>query len=466
MAEVLSKKSSRMPISDKSDESTGQSRSHGPKPNPDRLERKRATDRETQRAIRAKNKSYIDHLERTIRTYERSAKDDLTRNLATKVSEQHSEIERLQSIMKNAQKTLEAALDVAATADVTSQTKGSTPSTSTSQSAVSSVQHENVASSVHQSKVPEPMAEAEIKIEQAAVFTHTGTEETKDQPTHVFECSPDNPLACGDGIENYLSRLSINLSRVENDCSFCPLTSAEEDEDVAIRAVFEGWHAVELRHCLDPVWKFLQATDQGLFCRSGPVERVAVLRIMRAMLLYKINPFWHPTPEIPSYMMPCDNQIASPHLSFIDFFAWPTLRAYLVAYNVTYLPDFAAAHFATHLKFRWQYGPQDLYHTHRKSGRYTLSAAFKKSLDDLDSWSLAEEFFSLSTGLAQVIPVCEHEENGEDVKERNFSIDSNAGGFDINALFHEHRMMAELTTSPARMFPIIDLDAYEPPPIS
>jgi hypothetical protein len=98
-----------------------------------------------------------------------------------------------------------------------------------------------------------------------------------------------NPIAglfsCGDSLQNFLDLLSIKLASFHNDLNFFPMTSPETDDDIMIRAIFHGWHNTAQRHVLDPAWEFLQAVDQGIFCRSGPVERVATLRLMRLMLL-------------------------------------------------------------------------------------------------------------------------------------------------------------------------------------
>jgi hypothetical protein len=44
-----------------------------------------------------------------------------------------------------------------------------------------------------------------------------------------------------------------------------PLQAAQSDADVSIRAIMEGWAAVEWSYNLDPGWKLLQQVDQHLF---------------------------------------------------------------------------------------------------------------------------------------------------------------------------------------------------------
>lgn len=59
----------------------------------------------------------------------------------------------------------------------------------------------------------------------------------------------------------------------------------ENDEDITIRAVLDGWDAVKARHRLDIGWQALEVVDQGIFNKTGVVERVATLRIMRSVFL-------------------------------------------------------------------------------------------------------------------------------------------------------------------------------------
>lgn len=400
-----------MAPSQESDSGAVQKQPRRTKINPERLERKRATDRETQRAIRAKTKSYIEHLEATVQRYEQSSGDELTQSLASKVSEQHSEIVRLQGVVKNARKMLEAAMSGELESEDQAQildSESMPPVTEPGASSKSLPSAQNVAFSTSQS-ASHPIMPAIAHAADSASMDDV--RETMMTARNSFE----NPLACGEEHANYFGLLNSKLSAIHTDSSFCPSTSPEEDEDIAIRAVFQGWQDVTQRHQLDSAWKVLQATDQGLFYRSGQVERVAVLRVMRSMLLYKINPYWHPSPKLPSYMMPGQDQVTLPHPSIVDFFAWPQLRSWLIKNNITYLPEIAAAVFATSLRFRWHYHSHDIYMTHKKTGQYLLSHAFKQSLEDLSSWMLDEKFFAFGPTLANFIPVSNDRERSEGV---------------------------------------------------
>lgn len=61
--------------------------------------------------------------------------------------------------------------------------------------------------------------------------------------------------------------------------------SQEQDDDIAIRAVFHGWESVAKQgEGVDLGWQYLRQIDQFCFSLLGEVERVAMLRVMRLEL--------------------------------------------------------------------------------------------------------------------------------------------------------------------------------------
>jgi hypothetical protein len=254
---------------------------------PARLERKRATDRESQRVIRARTKSYIEHLESTIQQLEQSATDHRTRSLVQTVAEQHAEIERLRGVIRTVNRMLgdvarpgmEIVLNAAHDSHILFTDVAESPPVAADMSEPAGTGSSQILTSTLLDRSYEYGSETAPSI--------------VSQPSHdPFWAPLTNYLACGNGTGNYLGTLSMEFASIQSDISFCPLTSAEEDEDVAIRSVTHGWHATEQRHALDPGWKLLQALDEGLFYRSGSVERMAILRVMRLTLLvgaYEFN---------------------------------------------------------------------------------------------------------------------------------------------------------------------------------
>jgi hypothetical protein len=66
----------------------------------------------------------------------------------------------------------------------------------------------------------------------------------------------------------------------------------DNSEDVPVRAIAEGWSAVEARlggH-LPPIWRKLRRIDEVVFSEIGHVERLAILRVMHWLMRYHADP--------------------------------------------------------------------------------------------------------------------------------------------------------------------------------
>jgi hypothetical protein len=61
--------------------------------------------------------------------------------------------------------------------------------------------------------------------------------------------------------------------------------SPSADNDIAIRAVLEGWTAARASRSLDLGWLILKQIDQHVFCDTSPATRLAILRAMRLNML-------------------------------------------------------------------------------------------------------------------------------------------------------------------------------------
>lgn len=66
------------------------------------------------------------------------------------------------------------------------------------------------------------------------------------------------------------------------------LPSEEYDDDVCIKASISGWNSIGQRD-FDPVWYLVREIDHILLSSCGVVERIAMLRILRAVLLVSLS---------------------------------------------------------------------------------------------------------------------------------------------------------------------------------
>jgi hypothetical protein len=95
------------------------------------------------------------------------------------------------------------------------------------------------------------------------------------------------------------------------------------DEDIAIRALLEGWDAVVKQHGgrLSQSWSKLRSIDEVIFGRCDPKERLAILRLMHALMRFHITQTDDARRKVPHWYLQRPSQ-ALAHSYAIDFFAW------------------------------------------------------------------------------------------------------------------------------------------------
>ncbi|KAG2413634.1 hypothetical protein HFD88_002823 [Aspergillus terreus] len=197
--------------------------------------------------------------------------------------------------------------------------------------------------------------------------------------------SPYHELVCGTGFGNYFAVVNSCITGILRTADSIT-SSAEDDDDLAIRAILHGWESVGHQSGLDSCWEFLRALDQGLFYRTGPVERLAILRLMRAMLAWNAVPPKRSERHVPSYMCPTPTQHLIPHEPLMDFFVWPDLRDHLILAGVSYVPESASAQYASDIRLTWPYQIRDTCKYHTMKEKYQFSNEFNHAYFDLNSW--------------------------------------------------------------------------------
>lgn len=100
---------------------------------------------------------------------------------------------------------------------------------------------------------------------------------------------PALDLNCGDKQRDYFQAFSQALVTIETDAIGHAFSDPEIDDDINIRAVLDGWDAARARNPFDIGWLMLQTVDEGFLWRSGAVERMAMLRVIRSMLMVVVH---------------------------------------------------------------------------------------------------------------------------------------------------------------------------------
>jgi uncharacterized coiled-coil protein SlyX len=350
-----------------------------------RIDRKRAYDRQAQRANRAKNRAYIEHLESTIAELTQGGHEDRLAYLSSCALEKDRKIESLQEALMKIKTALQDVQPSAA---------------------------EEAAPAISDHS----LERAEIRFSDTSSWNPQLIDNLlPDNAAKHIRSNPKQPALEIDTVdmeqasqtENYFKVLNDALTKLEHSVDPGSLSAAADDEDIAIRSVISGWDTAAQQHRLDPIWGFLRELDEAIYWRSGPAERIVILRLTRAMLLYKIHPPHQPRRSIPPFMAPTVLQRTCTYPALVNLFAWPGFRDYLIQNGIRSISTGTAANFANNFRFVWPYEVCDLYLTLKASGHFTFSEAFTYRFNRLDSYRVTpwEEVTDLARlGLTTTAP--------------------------------------------------------------
>ncbi|KAL5315366.1 hypothetical protein ACEPPN_016233 [Leptodophora sp. 'Broadleaf-Isolate-01'] len=274
------------------------------------IERKRQTDRESQRVVRERTKKYISHLENLVDTLQKCQRDERLQSMAQHCKELHDENEMLRSSLtcitriirgvempegpesistQPANQPLEAQKLRAAgsftymngspphgASFLKEQAQNYSPMSTDNQGPIP------VVPSVHPAslKIPSPNGSAEHFFpsdHQSALPSKA----SGSPATRISDRAQSISIANGD--ESTVFAM-INNRLGEADGVKLEIKT-DEDADIAIRAVAHGWPLVEQRYELDPAWGIIRQIDQEIFFCCGPIERLGILRVIRLKLL-------------------------------------------------------------------------------------------------------------------------------------------------------------------------------------
>ncbi|PPJ52346.1 hypothetical protein CBER1_09842 [Cercospora berteroae] len=351
-----------------------------------RIERKRAHDREAQRASRAKTKQYIAHLEKTVADLTESSGDNRANYLAQHASQQSQEIDKLQSLVHKIRTLVQDASkseDGSPTAGGV-KGEGSTTTNATDAFPTEAFSALNWDTASEDQWMMEVVKPTEMEVPQQPQPAMPMRQIT--QTSRNLVVLGINLFCANNDDTTYFPRLNELIEKIEKTPD--TLSTLEEDMDILIRAMVSGWDAAERVHHFDIVWRFLRAFDEGLWYRAPPVERFAHFWNMRSTMLHKINPKNQPRRKMASFMSPTIGQRSANHPSVVDYFGWPLVRNHLLTNGITNCSGRSAIAFAESFRFDWPWEARDVYKINRSTGVYSFSEEFMKAFDDITSFQL------------------------------------------------------------------------------
>lgn len=378
-------------------------------------ERKRAIDREAQRSIRIKTKNYIAHLESLVKAMEQSdtngpdGENNRSRELMNQLRQSQEEVRRLREAMLGVQRVLGGALGDARNimnADGMDQRQ---PSSSSSPPSANEMTAPHRAS--FNTAATRPSIETTGAFWMAPADTINPTSSVaigSDQASpEVHPARPDKDPKMRQYEGEMFYYAEYHLARVYSAPGPGAFGNRPFDEDIIVRAVIEGWPAVEERYPLDLGWQVLQEIDQVIFPDVGVVERMAALRLLRMKLLHNVNS--NPAPHnIPGYMtaevMHHDNRS-----KVVDSFVWPGFRKLLIEEPQRYITNEFNESFRHNLKFLWPFEISESYTKDPVTSLYCSAPEFMRRQADIRCWTMKRVFFDGYEELYPSVPAYEAE---------------------------------------------------------
>ena len=367
-------------------------------------ERKRAIDREAQRSIRIKTKNYIAHLVSLVKVMEETdvtgqdGQNNRTRELMNQLRQSQEEIRKLRETMLGVQRLLGSGLGHQAAERSAHQVSNSGSPVSTSENLLGP----SISITAASDESTHAWADPVRSNDQSSTTTET---------THPVISHPDVPDRPDrdpakrkfEGEMFYYAEWHLNRVHTAGATAF---DNQFFDEDIAVRAIIEGWLAIEERYELDLGWHALREVDQVVFPEAGVVERIAAMRLMRMVLLNQVNNKASNAVMLPSHMT---KEVADLgiHPEIIDHFVWPGFRQELARRPERYITNAFNEKYRRNLKFLWPYEISDTYHLNPMTQLYECTPEFAQRHVDIRCWTLKRSFFEGHEELLQLIPTFE-----------------------------------------------------------
>lgn len=314
---------------------------------PDKVLKKRAIDRRSQRKARERTKSRIAELESQLEEFKKGDIDASITTLLNKLDQTEAERLKLDTTLKSLENILachhspQPRRNRQWPLEIENRSKEATPclkfdTVDGSASPVSIESEENLAPSAPYSM--------NLVLQNTPVCSGSSNSTTASTDNLGVGIAQSGNFDSGQrstpylGIETYqpdvsCAALHIRLNRpnMPNVCPCHPLLSSKSfnrwryinevlmlsfrhrgflsgndsgiNDDVPIRAILDGWDSVEQTHELPVGWQLMRLIDETLFSTCGNTERFAIMFFMHQLLLYHDNSTLERYGQLPSWYM-------------------------------------------------------------------------------------------------------------------------------------------------------------------
>lgn len=404
------------------------------------LERKRELDREAQRTIRERTKTHIAHLEGLVKQLQGEPGSEVQR-LVAQLNESRTEINRLRDALGSIVKTANLVGDASTSTGDRIKEEFSPNSTDNSIGPISvQPSKQEICEPYHSSVAinntfspatgfyPSPHPPHRLctmfpTIDQLLAANlrtaeHTEVISTEDESapapvapesdsnSHLSIAQMASSIVGKNKLEGKLWYLAGTLlSHILQTQESCTFVSFRHDEDIAIRAIFEGWSSVMERYPLDRGWQWLKELDERIYFRHlGSAERLMHLRNSRLQFLHQLYPDAGWNHQLPAFFEPRPSQQFLQHDPLVEHFPWPAFRERLLFSPRQFATNKFMEALRRNVHFIWNYDYNDMFHKDATSGLYLYSDRYVKHIMDLRCYSVKSPFFDNFPELKNDIP--------------------------------------------------------------
>lgn len=277
-----------------------------------RKERRRTTDREAQRASRARTKKRIEELESMVESLLANQGDDRVNILSKQLEEQREKnrimvasLTAIQKVLTNTPADMMCP-NVLQSSEDKGDDKDSPKNQQKNESEESEQSEERGQQQQQQTKQPQTHHNPATGVQNRGDYWQDIKELLSGQPLiqkvtkatilPLAGLHHSNPSSWQDLESHWMATRNTRLPpawEIVNTAlinaiwlmSQEPQVDTTMDSDIVVRAVLQGWAEIESSHALDVGWSLLREIDQYVFFQCSPVTRMAALRIMRLELL-------------------------------------------------------------------------------------------------------------------------------------------------------------------------------------
>ncbi|KAK5076416.1 hypothetical protein LTR64_006104 [Lithohypha guttulata] len=383
-----------------------------------RVMKKRETDRRCQRMIRERTKSKIAYLEDLVEQFRQQDASGRVETLMRQLEDAQEERDSLAKKVKNIESIISDSSKVKEEPEVRESSVPKLKDNSHPSSPSIDVQQTTASHSPVEDLTTENLQELPLyAIHNKEYSAYVDSSSRSSWSASTLHADPSHRCDCSAHSSALDPTKTLNKWRYANDTltewfKWSPQALDMSkylayNDDIPVRAMVEGWDAVEKHGHMHPAWRLLRGIDETLFKTCEPRERLAILTVMGLLLQAHLNPTTEQHKKLPAFYIKRPSQDML-HSYATEYFAWPGLRERFVFSEHRYCSNSFWSNFCSSLRIQWPYEFRDCYTRNTETGLYKISPTFQERVTNIRAWTMSMGMFKQYPELYADIPACDH----------------------------------------------------------